>query len=90
MNRFRLDLIDTYIYIYINSATINSSISPDYRSIRDRRYDWNNSQFKNSFLSLSFHMNMYEIPDGLIDILRVDFDKLIKTGVACQCYSMII
>lgn len=29
-------------------------------------------------LSLSLHMNMDEIPNRLVDILRIDFDKLIK------------
>lgn len=58
------------IYIYL---------SPDIDR-RDYRYNWNNSQFKNSFLSLSLslHMNMDEIPGRLVDILRIDFDKLIK------------
>lgn len=29
-------------------------------------------------LSLSLHMNIDEIPNRLVDILRIDFDKLIK------------
>lgn len=29
-------------------------------------------------LSLSLHMNMDKIPNRLVDILRIDFDKLIK------------
>lgn len=58
------------IYIYLSSDIDR----------RDYRYNWNNSQFKNSFLSLSLslHMNMDEIPNRLVDILRIDFDKLIK------------
>lgn len=30
------------------------------------------------FSLLSLHMNMDEIPGRLVDILRIDFDKLIK------------
>lgn len=37
-----------------------------------------NSKIPFSLLSLSLHMNMDEIPNRLVDILRIDFDKLIK------------